>query len=69
VAGLNPEKLDAVSIGLNHGSWSVRHLYEGQDFIPILHYYTLVFTLYKAEAIYDEMAAAHEQYLPERLLR
>lgn len=36
VAGLNPEKLDAVSIGLNHGSWSVRHLYEGQDFIPIL---------------------------------
>src|SRR5205085_170238 len=35
-AGLNPEKLDAVSIGLNHGSWSVRHLYEGQDFIPML---------------------------------
>lgn len=36
IAGLNPEKLDAVSIGLNHGSWSVRHLYEGQDFIPML---------------------------------
>ncbi|MBA2288519.1 MAG: glycoside hydrolase [Ktedonobacteraceae bacterium] len=34
--GLDPEKLDAVSIGLNHGSWSVRHLYDGQDFIPIL---------------------------------
>src|SRR5205085_11079380 len=34
--GLDPEKLDAVSIGLNHGSWSVRHLYDGQDFIAIL---------------------------------
>src|SRR3989475_9688101 len=36
VAGLNPEKLDAVSIGLNHGSWSVRHLYEGEDFMLML---------------------------------
>lgn len=36
VAGLNPDKLDAVSIGLNHGSWSVRHFYDGQDFIPLL---------------------------------
>jgi 6-phospho-beta-glucosidase len=35
-AGLEPDKLDAVSIGLNHGSWTVRHLYEGQDFIPLL---------------------------------
>ncbi len=34
--GLDPDKLDAVSIGLNHGSWSVRHLYDGQDFIPLL---------------------------------
>jgi 6-phospho-beta-glucosidase len=34
--GLDPDKLDAVSIGLNHGSWSVRHLYEGHDFIAIL---------------------------------
>src|SRR5437868_1258036 len=34
--GLNPDKLDAVSIGLNHGSWSVRHLYDGQNFIPML---------------------------------
>src|SRR6266566_4500418 len=34
--GLDPEKLDAVSIGLNHGSWTVRHLYDGQDFIPML---------------------------------
>jgi 6-phospho-beta-glucosidase len=36
MVGLDPEKLDAVSIGLNHGSWTVRHLYDGQDFIPIL---------------------------------
>src|SRR5712692_11659960 len=34
--GLDPDKLDAVSIGLNHGSWSVRHLYDGQDFMPML---------------------------------
>jgi 6-phospho-beta-glucosidase len=34
--GLNPDKLDAVSIGLNHGSWTVRHRYDGQDFIPML---------------------------------
>src|SRR6266550_2782466 len=35
--GLDPDKLDAVSIGLNHGSWTIRHLYDGQDFIPLLH--------------------------------
>ena len=29
----------------------------------------LVFSLHKAEAIYDEMAAAHRDYLPQRLLR
>jgi 6-phospho-beta-glucosidase len=34
--GLDPDRLDAISIGLNHGSWSVRHLYDGQDFIPML---------------------------------
>ena len=34
--GLDPDKLDAVSLGLNHGSWTVRHLYDGQDFIPML---------------------------------
>jgi 6-phospho-beta-glucosidase len=34
--GLDPDKLDAVSIGLNHGSWSVRHVYEGQDFMLLL---------------------------------
>lgn len=34
--GLDPAKLDAISIGLNHGSWTVRHLYDGQDVIPLL---------------------------------
>ncbi|HEY7355698.1 MAG TPA: hypothetical protein VH590_04495 [Ktedonobacterales bacterium] len=34
--GLDPDLLDAASIGLNHGSWSVRHLYDGHDFIAIL---------------------------------
>jgi 6-phospho-beta-glucosidase len=37
LVGLDPDKLDAVSIGLNHGSWSVRHLYDGQDLMPLLH--------------------------------
>ncbi len=36
IIGLDPDKLDAVSIGLNHASWSVRSLYDGQDFMPIL---------------------------------
>ncbi len=35
--GLDPDKLDAVSIGLNHGSWTIRHHYDGQDFMPFLH--------------------------------
>lgn len=36
IIGLDPAKLDAVSIGLNHGSWTIRHQYDGQDFIPLL---------------------------------
>jgi 6-phospho-beta-glucosidase len=36
LVGLDPGKLDAISIGLNHGSWSVRHLYDGQDVMPML---------------------------------
>ena len=46
--GLDPAKLDAVSIGLNHGSWSVRHLYDGQDFIPML------------QSAYKRIQATHE---------
>jgi 6-phospho-beta-glucosidase len=36
LVGLDPDLLDAISIGLNHGSWSVRHLYDGQDLMPLL---------------------------------
>src|SRR5438445_8469426 len=36
VIGLDPDKLDAISIGLNHGSWTIRHLYDEQDFMRLL---------------------------------
>ncbi len=36
LAGLDPDKLEAVSVGLNHGSWSIRHQYDGKDFIAML---------------------------------
>ena len=36
-AGLDPDLVDATMIGLNHGCWSVRHLYDGHDIIPLLH--------------------------------
>ena len=35
-AGLDPTKLDATMIGLNHACWSTRHLYDGEDVIPLL---------------------------------
>jgi 6-phospho-beta-glucosidase len=35
-AGLDPALLDVQSVGLNHGSWSVRHRYDGQDLLPLL---------------------------------
>jgi 6-phospho-beta-glucosidase len=35
-ADLDPDKVDAVMIGLNHGSWTVRHLYDGQDMLPLV---------------------------------
>ncbi len=34
--GLDPDTLDVASVGLNHGSWSVRHTYDGQPLIPLL---------------------------------
>ena len=34
--GLDPNKLDATMIGLNHACWSVRHLYDGQDVMPLV---------------------------------
>jgi len=38
------------------------------DAVRALASHPLVFSLSKAEAIYDEMAAAHEHRLPQRLL-
>jgi 6-phospho-beta-glucosidase len=35
-AGLDPDLVDATMIGLNHGCWSVRHLYDRQDILPLL---------------------------------
>lgn len=35
-AGLDPSKLDAVMVGLNHNCWTVRHLYDGEDVMPLL---------------------------------
>ncbi|HJZ47305.1 MAG TPA: hypothetical protein VKE41_09075 [Roseiflexaceae bacterium] len=35
-AGLDPDKVDALMIGLNHGCWSVRHEYDGQDMLPLV---------------------------------
>ncbi|HXT38271.1 MAG TPA: glycoside hydrolase [Chloroflexota bacterium] len=34
--GLDHDLVDATVIGLNHGSWSVRQQYKGQDLIPFL---------------------------------
>ncbi len=35
-ADLDPAKVETSFFGLNHGSWSVRNRYEGQDFMPLL---------------------------------
>jgi 6-phospho-beta-glucosidase len=35
-ADLDPDKVDAAMIGLNHGSWTVRHLYDGADMMPLV---------------------------------
>jgi 6-phospho-beta-glucosidase len=39
------------------------------DAVRALASHPLVFSWRKAEAIYDQLAAAHAAYLPERLLR
>ena len=36
-AGLDATQLDAAMIGLNHAGWTVRHDYQGQSVIPLLH--------------------------------
>jgi 6-phospho-beta-glucosidase len=35
-AGLDSERLDVASVGLNHGSWTVRHRYGDDDLLPLL---------------------------------
>jgi 6-phospho-beta-glucosidase len=35
-AGLDPAGLDVVSVGLNHGSWSIKHEHDGRDLIGLL---------------------------------
>jgi len=35
-AELDHTELDTVIVGLNHASWSVRHLYRGEDAIPLI---------------------------------
>jgi 6-phospho-beta-glucosidase len=46
-------------------AWSGRRI----DAIRALASHPFISSLHKAEAMYDEMSAAHRQYLPERLLR
>jgi 6-phospho-beta-glucosidase len=36
LAGLDPAKLDATLVGLNHTGWTVRHLYDGADVMPLI---------------------------------
>jgi 6-phospho-beta-glucosidase len=35
-AGLDPSRLDAMLVGLNHTGWTVRHRYEGADAMPFI---------------------------------
>ncbi len=35
-AGLDPDRLDATMVGLNHTGWSVRHAYAGSDVMPLI---------------------------------
>jgi 6-phospho-beta-glucosidase len=36
LAGLDPARLDATLVGLNHTGWSVRHEYDGADIMPLV---------------------------------
>ena len=35
-AGLDPARLDATLVGLNHTGWTVRHRYDGADVMPLI---------------------------------
>jgi 6-phospho-beta-glucosidase len=34
--GLDPSRMESAMAGLNHGSWTVRHTYDGDDLMPLL---------------------------------
>lgn len=36
IAGLDPARLDATLVGLNHTGWTVRHRYDGADAMPLI---------------------------------
>lgn len=36
LAGLDPAKVEATMVGLNHACWSVRHRYDGADLLPLV---------------------------------
>lgn len=36
IAGLDPDKLHATHVGLNHTGWTVEHSYEGADVMPLV---------------------------------
>ena len=36
LAGLDPDRLDATLVGLNHTGWTVRHLYDGADVMSLI---------------------------------
>jgi 6-phospho-beta-glucosidase len=36
LAGLDPDRLDATLVGLNHTGWTVRHDYDGADVMPLV---------------------------------
>lgn len=55
-AGLDPKKISARMVGLNHTTWSVEATYDGQDPIPLV------------EAAWEEMAARAEPASPARRL-
>ena len=52
-------RIAGIGVNAMHGGWQ-------RDIALASH--PLVLSLPKAEAIYDELAAAHRRYLPERLL-
>jgi 6-phospho-beta-glucosidase len=56
-AGLDPEALDVTMVGVNHNCWSVRHQYEGRDFIDAV-----------SEVYEERVADAQLDVLGRRLL-